>query len=211
MVADQRFSEPYLYLASASPRRSELLKQIGINFELIKGLDVDEAQHETETPEQYVSRLAKEKAAAGYSRLTSSIPASAVEDKQAAGILVLGADTCIELDKAIVGKPANREDGIAMLKGFSGRSHRVLTAICLFDGNNIRQALSESTVFFKPLKIDEIEQYWETGEPADKAGAYAIQGYAARFVVDLHGSYSGVVGLPLYELSELLEEFCLSD
>ena len=96
-------------------------------------------------------------------------------------------------------------------KRLSGRSHRVLTAICLFDGNNVHQALSKSTVFFKPLKIDEIEQYWETGEPADKAGAYAIQGYAARFVVDLHGSFSGVMGLPLYELSELLDEVSSSD
>ncbi|NOY16745.1 MAG: septum formation inhibitor Maf [Gammaproteobacteria bacterium] len=200
-----------MYLASASPRRSELLKQIGINFELIKGLDVDESQHETETPEQYVSRLAKEKAVAGYSRLTSSFPVSSAGGKQAAAFIVLGADTCIELDEEVVGKPANREDGIAMLKGLSGRSHRVLSAICLFDGNNVRQALSKSTVFFKPLKIDEIEQYWETGEPADKAGAYAIQGVAAKFIVDLQGSYSGVVGLPLYELSALLDEVCLSD
>ncbi|GMR05644.1 MAG: nucleoside triphosphate pyrophosphatase [Gammaproteobacteria bacterium] len=210
-MADQRFSEPYLYLASASPRRSELLKQFGINFELIKVLDVDEAQYETETPEQYVSRLAKEKAVAGYTRLTSSIPASSAGGRHVSAFLVLGADTCIELDEAIIGKPANREDGIAMLKRLSGRSHRVLTAICLFDGNNVRQALSRSTVFFKPLKIDEIEQYWETGEPADKAGAYAIQGYAARFVADLHGSFSGVVGLPLYELSELLAEVSSSD
>jgi len=206
-VGDQRASEPCLYLASASPRRSELLKQIGINFELIKGLDVDEAQHETETPEQYVSRLAKEKAVAGYSRLISSIPASSTGGKQATAFIVLGADTCIDLDEAIIGKPADKADGIAMLKGLSGQSHRVLTAICLFDGNSVRQALSQSTVTFKLLSDDEIQQYWETGEPADKAGAYAIQGYAARFVVDLQGSFSGVVGLPLYELSELLEEY----
>jgi len=124
---------------------------------------------------------------------------------------VLGADTCIALDGEILGKPADREDGIAMLQRLSGRTHQVLTALCLYDGQLVREVLSRSTVSFKDIELYEIEQYWDTGEPADKAGAYAIQGAAARFVVDLHGSYSGVVGLPLYELSQLLDEISSFD
>jgi septum formation protein len=189
-----------LYLASASPRRSQLLKQIGIRFEVISHLDIDESLQKSEPPEFYVRRLAEEKARAGYAEIVSiSSPSLKIRITP-----VLGADTCISLDGKILGKPVDKEHGIAMLKGLSGCSHKVLTAICLFDGTNVLHALSQSTVTFKTLDTKEIEQYWETGEPADKAGAYAIQGYAARFVVDLQGSFSGVVGLPLYELSELL-------
>ncbi len=187
-----------LYLASGSPRRRELLKQIGIKFMLISNIDVDESFQEGEIPEQYVCRLAEEKARAGFAVLPvdelSSIP-------------VLGADTCIAIDGEIIGKPANKELGIAMLERLSGRSHQVLTAICLYKGEYARHALSRSTVTFKSLQLDEIESYWRSGEPHDKAGAYAIQGVAAKFIVDLQGSFSGVVGLPLYELSELLEEY----
>ena len=118
---------------------------------------------------------------------------------------VLGADTCIALDGEILGKPVDREDGIAILRRLSGRSHTVLTAICLMDGQLEKQSLSQSAVTFKTLQFEEIENYWESGEPADKAGAYAIQGGAARFITNLQGSYTGVVGLPLYELSELLQ------
>ena len=189
-----------LYLASASPRRRELLNQIGIRFEVIYGLEVDESQHQAESPEQYVTRLACEKALAGYSRIFPP-----VEARQLAMPPVLGADTCIELDGEILGKPVDRDDGIAMLQRLSGRSHKVLTAICLFDGKHERHSLSQSVVSFKVLNLDEIERYWESGEPVDKAGAYAIQGDAARFVTHLQGSYTGVVGLPLYELSELLQ------
>ena len=186
-----------LYLASASPRRSQLLKQIGIRFEVISHFDVDESLKIAETSEAYVSRLAEEKARAGYVDLPVS---------EARGVLVLGADTCIDLDGKILGKPEGREDGLAILRKLSGQSHQVLTAICLFDGNAAHHALSKSTVTLKKLTTKEIEKYWGTGEPADKAGAYAIQGYAARFIVNLQGSYSGVMGLPLYELSELLAE-----
>jgi septum formation protein len=192
-------TSPDLYLASSSPRRRELLKQIGIKFELVTGLDVDESLRAAETPEQYVVRLAHEKAMAGFYRIYNK-----EEDPQLPVIPVLGADTCIALDGEILGKPASREDGISMLQLLSGRSHKVLTAICLFDGNLEQQYLSTSVVEFKILELDEIVSYWETGEPADKAGAYAIQGIAAKFISDLQGSYSGVVGLPLYELSEML-------
>ena len=189
-----------LYLASSSPRRRELLKQIGIKFALISDLDVDESLRATETPEQYVTRLAHEKAVAGFSRIYS-----AEKDRSLAMPPVLGADTCIALDGEILGKPVSREEGISMLQLLSDRSHKVLTAICLFDDKQEQQCLSQSIVKFKALELDDIVSYWETGEPVDKAGAYAIQGIAAKFITHLQGSYSGVVGLPLYELAEMLQ------
>jgi len=192
-------TKPDLYLASSSPRRRELLQQIGIKFELVPGLDVDESLRVEETPEQYVVRLAHEKAVAGFTKISK-----AEKYHSQAMLPVLGADTCIALDGEILGKPASRDDGITMLQSLSDRSHKVLTAICLFDGNLEQQYLSTSVVEFKRLELDEIASYWESGEPADKAGAYAIQGIAAKFISNLQGSYSGVVGLPLYELSEML-------
>jgi septum formation protein len=192
-------AKPDLYLASSSPRRRELLEQIGIKFELVPELDVDESLRAAETPEQYVVRLAHEKALAGFCKISK-----AEKDQSLAMIPVLGADTCIALDGEILGKPTSREEGIGMLQSLSGRSHKVLTAISLFDGNLEQQYLSSSIVEFKILELDEIVSYWETGEPVDKAGAYAIQGIAAKFISNLQGSYSGVVGLPLYELSEML-------
>lgn len=189
--------EPELYLASASPRRRELLDQIGVRYHAITGLQVDEALQPGETPDEYVLRLACEKARAGL---------RAVQDERLGEAPVLGADTCIELDGRILGKPANKEDAVAMLEALSGRSHHVLTAICLLRGRDIFPALSRSTVTFGPLDQREIEACWQSGEPADKAGAYAIQGYAARFITRLEGSYSGVVGLPLFELSQLLKD-----
>lgn len=208
-----------LYLASSSPRRRELLSQIGIKFSVIGGLEVNESLLGTETPQQYVFRLARDKALAGYARLAtrlssdvsrrSHMPSSAEDGLQDVPVLapVLGADTCVVLDDEILIKPVDREDGLAMLRRLSGRSHRVFTAICLVDGRHEKQRLSQSVVTFKTLSQNEIEHYWESGEPVDKAGAYAIQGGAARFVTSLHGSYTGVVGLPLYELSELLQSW----
>lgn len=187
-----------LYLASSSPRRRQLLEQIGLRYRVIYDLDVDESQVGTETPEHYVSRLACDKALAGYCKISSSVEYTSTMAP------VLGADTCIALDGEILGKPASRDEGIAMLKRLSGRSHTVLTAICLFDGKRKHQCMSQSVVSFKVLQADEIDSYWQSGEAADKAGAYAIQGRAARFITHLQGSYTGVVGLPLYELSELL-------
>lgn len=189
-----------LYLASSSPRRCELLDQIGIKFQVISDLDVDESAEESEAPGHYVCRLAREKALAGYARVSSF-----TEGKQLEGVPVLGADTCIALDGEILGKPIDRNDGIAMLHRLSGRSHTVLTAICLIDEHLQQQSLSQSIVTFKNLQTDEVERYWGSGEPVDKAGAYAIQGGAARFITNLQGSYTGVVGLPLYELTELLQ------
>ena len=189
--------EPELYLASVSPRRRELLEQIGVRFHVITGLHVDEALQAGETPDEYVLRLACEKARAGR---------QVVQDERRGEAPVLGADTCIELDGRILGKPAGKQDAVAMLKALSDRSHHVLTAICLLQGRDVYPALSRSTVTFGPLGEREIEAYWQSGEPADKAGAYAIQGYAARFITRLEGSYSGVVGLPLFELSQLLKD-----
>lgn len=189
-----------LYLASSSPRRRELLKQIGIRFEVVSGLVVDESLRVAETPEDYVYRLARDKAIAGHNLISPE-----GTDRPAGFAPVLGADTCIAIDGEILGKPSDRDDCIAMLRRLSGISHRVLTAICLFDGKHESQCLSQSVVSFKALGLDEIKRYWESGEPVDKAGAYAIQGYAARFITHLKGSYTGVVGLPLYELSELLQ------
>jgi len=189
---------PQLYLASASPRRRELLDQLGVCYELVGGLDVDESRLSGETPEEYVVRLACEKARAGQVLLAERVPPTAV---------VLGADTCIALDGNILGKPADRDHGLAMLAELSGRSHEVLTAICLLQGDTSRTALSRSVVTFAPLEAVDIVAYWDTGEPVGKAGAYAIQGQAARFITRLEGSYSGVVGLPVYELSQLLSTF----
>ena len=196
---DAHVTKPDLYLASSSPRRRDLLKQVGITFELVTGLDVDESLLEGETPEQYVVRLAREKALAGYNKISCT-----EDDSSMAMVPVLGADTCIALDGKILGKPAGREDGIGMLQLLSGRSHRVLTAISLVDGGLEQQLMCSSVVEFKALELDEIESYWESGEPVDKAGAYAIQGIAAKFISNLQGSFSAVVGLPLYELAEML-------
>jgi len=186
-----------LYLASASPRRRELLEQLGIRYRLITDLDVNETMLASEAPDEYVLRLACDKARAGQQTVhVQRLPDAAV----------LGADTCIALDGQILGKPDDKEQAIAMLEALSGRSHEVLTAICLMQGHDVQPALSRSTVTFAPLTSEQIEIYWHSGEPADKAGAYAIQGQAARFITRLEGSYSGVVGLPLYELSQLLKD-----
>ena len=191
-------SGPDLYLASASPRRRELLDQLGIDYEILAGLDVDESRLAAESPQDYAIRLACDKARAGQRVLG---------DRSITPAIVLGADTCIAIDGDILGKPVDKADGVAMLSRLSGRSHEVLTAICLVRGDTSRTELSRSMVTFADLDAATIEGYWHSGEPFDKAGAYAIQGQAARFITRLEGSYSGVVGLPLYELSQLLITF----
>jgi len=184
-----------LYLASASPRRKELLEQLGLRFHVLGDVTVDESPLAGETPPAYVRRLARAKARAGWARLLGGrLPPAPV----------LGADTCIALDATILGKPRDRADGVAMLRRLSGRSHEVLTAICLASGDDLKERLSRSSVTFAALDDRQIADYWDSGEPADKAGAYAIQGQGARFVRHLEGSYSAVVGLPLFELAELL-------
>lgn len=187
--------EQQLYLASRSPRRAELLAQVGIGFQVL-AVDVDETPDEGEAPADYVRRMARVKAAAGRERMHSA---------GLAPLPVLGADTTVVVDGHIVGKPRDRDDGLHMLARLSGRCHQVMTAVCLCFEDFEQVAVSVSEVCFRPLEAGEGERYWATGEPADKAGGYAIQGRAAVFVSALHGSYSGVVGLPLMETWQLLE------
>lgn len=181
-----------LVLASASPRRRELLDQIGVEHR-VAPVDLDESRGAGEAPPEYVVRLAREKAEAGWQRLA---------DRERE--VVLAADTAVVLGDDILGKPRDRADGLAMLLQLSGRTHQVLTAVALRDAGGMASQLSESLVTFRPISRDEAEQYWATGEPRDKAGAYAIQGRAAVFIERIEGSYSGVMGLPLFETARLL-------
>lgn len=186
---------PTLYLASASPRRSELLAQIGVPFTVLAS-NVDESVLPDEAPQQYVERLARAKAQAGL-----ALPGRAVDG------CVLGADTCVVLDGLILGKPADQHEAQQMLQALSGREHQVLTAVALATANSCESRLVTSRVSFREISAAEIQAYWHTGEPQDKAGGYAIQGLAAIFVRQLHGSYSAVVGLPLCETAELLATY----
>ncbi|MCC6303097.1 MAG: septum formation inhibitor Maf [Gammaproteobacteria bacterium] len=180
-----------LILASTSPRRRELLSQLGVRFEVV-AVEVDERVRPGEAPEAYVTRLAREKARAGAAAAGGSV-------------LALGADTVVVLDGEVLQKPAGRDEALAMLARLSGRTHRVLSGVALAGrGEGVR--MSESRVTFRDIGVRERQAYWETGEPADKAGAYAIQGLGAIFVDRLEGSYSGVVGLPLRETAEMLAQ-----
>lgn len=181
-----------LILASASPRRADLLHQIGVRFQQ-RPVDIDESPLPGETPADTALRLAHAKAMAGRAAL----------DENAA---VLAADTLISLDGEPLGKPRDREHGLAILRRLSGRRHEVLTAVALAWDDQIRALLSVSHVEFRPLEEEEILAYWQTGEPVDKAGAYAIQGLAGSFITRLEGSFSGVMGLPLFETTELLQQ-----
>jgi nucleoside triphosphate pyrophosphatase len=185
--------EKFIYLASGSPRRRELLQQIGVSFQLV-GADLDETALQGESPLAYVSRLAQAKATVGWERSRNS-----------GGAPVLAADTAVVLDGKILGKPKGLNDAMAMLLELSGRAHEVLTAVALRTAAGIEAKVSRSTVTFRSIDRSEARAYWETGEPSDKAGAYAIQGYAAIFITDLKGSYSGVMGLPLFETAALLK------
>ncbi|WP_455220449.1 Maf family protein [Kaarinaea lacus] len=191
-----------IYLASQSPRRRALIEQLGIHYQTLD-VDVDESPQPGEIPADFVTRLALEKARAGWQLVAKqSVP-------------VVGADTCILLDQHIVGKPENREEGIQLLKRYSGRAHQVVTGIAIVgpklgqQGTDIVQhvRINTSTVTFRVVTNEECEQYWETGEPIGKAGGYAIQGKAAIFIEKLEGSYTGVMGLPLCEFAELISLF----
>ena len=184
-----------IYLASRSPRRHELLGQIGVKFESMD-IEVDERVLEGEAPRAYVERLARAKAEAGWQR---------VEREKRPPAPVLGADTTVAVDGRIFGKPADPQEAAAMLAAISGRLHEVLTAIAVRSGAHVESVVSVSEVRFKPLSEQDISGYIATGEWRDKAGAYGIQGQAARFVAELRGSFSGVVGLPLEETLQLLE------
>ena len=186
-------SDSFIYLASGSPRRRELLRQIGVTFRVV-GAELDETAFQGESPLAYVSRLAQAKAGVGWER-----------SRDLATAPVLAADTAVVLDAKILGKPKGLNDAMAMLLQLSGRAHQVLTAVALRTAAGTEVKVSHSTVTFRSIDPSEARAYWETGEPSDKAGAYAIQGNAAIFISDLKGSYSGVMGLPLFETAALLE------
>ena len=197
--------EPRIYLASRSPRRRELLAQIGVRFELLmfRGIpredpDIDEAVLPGETPEDYVVRVTLAKAQAGLRR---------IRERHLIPHPVLAADTTVEVDGSVIGKPEHEADAVAILQRLSGRSHRVLTAVALADIDCSEHLLSVSEVRFRPLEHEEIRRYVASGEPLDKAGAYGIQGRAAIFVEEIRGSYTGIMGLPLYETAILLRHF----
>ena len=184
-----------LQLASTSPRRAELLSQIGVCFDKV-AINVDESRQASETVHQFVARLAEDKAKAGY-RLSPLGP-------------TLGADTIVVCREEVLGKPKDRDDGLRMLGMLSGAWHQVWTSAAIFDGKRLKSCVVETQVRFRELSQTEKEAYWHTGEPLDKAGAYGIQGKAAVFVEELKGSYSAVVGLPLCETASLLAEFGLA-
>lgn len=188
---------PPLILASASPRRSALLQQLGVPHE-VAAADVDERRLPGEAVEECVLRLARAKAQVARERLAAA-------GRLAAQTVVLGADTAVVLGDEMLGKPHERGPALAMLRRLSGREHRVLTGVAVWSEAGCEVALSDSTVRFRALTDAECERYWRSGEPRDKAGAYAIQGLAAAFIAGLSGSYSGVMGLPLFETAELLQ------
>ncbi|MDH5711059.1 MAG: Maf family nucleotide pyrophosphatase [Gammaproteobacteria bacterium] len=190
-MSDQQYKE--IILASASPRRLELLQQIGVCAR-VQPVPVEEVQCDGESSLDFVQRLAMEKARYGFELVVH----------QCIELPVLGSDTIVELDGEVFGKPSDVEQAKAMLTKLSGRVHQVHTAVAIKVAKAEYLALSSSHVEFAELSPDTIEAYIATGEPLDKAGSYAIQGIAAQFVKDLHGSYSGVMGLPLFETAGLL-------
>lgn len=182
--------KPQITLASSSPRRRELLDQIQVSYSVLP-VDIDESHISGETAEQFVTRLALEKARSGY-KASSLIPA-------------LGSDTIVIFEHQILGKPKNRQDALNMLQMLSGKIHQVMTAVAICNGETEHCVISTSEVEFAQIDDQQAEAYWETGEPVDKAGGYGIQGIAAQFIKNIKGSYSGIMGLPLYETVELLK------
>lgn len=199
-VADQR-----IYLASRSPRRRELLKQIGVPFELLllredlrRGVDVDETPLPDESPGVYVLRIARAKTEIAVRQIAlRGLPQRPV----------LAADTTVVFNEQVLGKPAGAEDAARMLRALSGREHFVLTAVAVALKEHVETQISVSNVWFRELSDTDIRRYCASGEPLDKAGAYAIQGRAGAFVTRISGSYSGIMGLPLAETVELLQKF----
>ena len=194
-----------IYLASQSPRRRELLKHIGINFEtlllrssLSRRVDVDETPRKDESPEAHVQRVCQEKVNAGWMLL---------QFRNLLPLPVLAADTSVILDGKIIGKPQDREQAAATLRVLSGRQHQVLSAVAVSFEERTEMRLSISKVTMATLNEERIRRYILTSEPLDKAGAYGIQGHAAAFIQHIEGSYSGVMGLPLFETAELLKIF----
>lgn len=189
-------NSPRLYLASQSPRRAELLAQIGVDFERLS-VDTDETVLAGEAPETYVQRVANTKAQAGL---------ALVQQQGLNPLPVLGADTAVIIAGQIMGKPRDRDHALDMLRQLSGKTHQVISAICLCGQQYQHVALNITEVSFREIAAAELEQYWHSGEPLGKAGAYAIQGLGAVFVEKIYGSYSAVVGLPLLETHQLLQK-----
>lgn len=198
MSLTQVVALPAVLLASASPRRAELLAQINVEFEQFP-VNVPEERDPIEMPEEYVRRLALAKAKAGR--------ALHAQDRRP----VIGADTIVVYDDMVFEKPRDQIHASAMLRRLSGVTHQVLTAVAVATANNEDVAISRTDVTFRPINDAEINAYWESGEPQDKAGGYAIQGQAALFVNKINGSYSGVMGLPLFETAELLQSLVGGD
>ena len=189
--------DPQFYLASASPRRRQLLEQLGLHFEVVVA-NVDESPQPGESPREYVLRVARAKAEAVAGRLASP------------GVPILAADTAVVLEGEILGKPRDREEGLKMLTRLGGRMHQVSSGVALWNRGDVKTVLQESRVRFRAIGHDEALAYWQSGEPIDKAGGYGIQGLGAVFVAHLEGSYSGVMGLPLAETAALLREAGIS-
>jgi septum formation protein len=184
-----------LYLASGSPRRAELLRQIAVPFSVLPAPDIDETPLPQELPQEYVCRMAREKAQAG----------AAAAHGQSAGA-VLGADTAVVLGDEILGKPADKQQALAMLKSLNGGEHQVMSALALVHRGQLEVRYAITQVQFRDLDEAQLQAYVDTGEGADKAGGYGIQGLGAALVASLTGSYSGVVGLPLEQMVELLDQ-----
>jgi septum formation protein len=191
-----------IYLASKSPRRRELLEQIGVQYELLlmrelaPRLDIDESPRQAETPHAYVERVVE---------LKAGVAMMVMRERKWQPRPILTADTTVSLDGTILGKPADADQAVSMLKRLSGETHQVLTAVMVTTAGETFRTLTTSMVTFSTLSEDEIRRYVDTGEPMDKAGAYGVQGRAAKFIAKLSGSYSGVVGLPLFETAGLLK------
>ncbi|HCV01598.1 septum formation inhibitor Maf [Pseudoalteromonas sp. MEBiC 03607] len=182
-----------IYLASASPRRKELLSQLGVEFSQFS-VDADESQFPNESPRDYVERLARLKAQSGVAMGYTDRP-------------VLGSDTVVVIDDTALVKPVDQADFTATMQRLSGRTHQVMTAVAIANSEQVKSCVVVTDVTFKKLSDEEIDAYWHSGEPQDKAGGYGIQGLGGRFVSHISGSYFAVVGLPLYETEQLLNEF----
>ena len=187
-------SSSLLILASASPRREKLLRQLGVNF-VSEPQNIIEEKRIDESPEKFVKRMAEEKASSAFGK------------RKEKDIVVVASDTIVVCDKRVLGKPKDKSDGIKMLLTLSNKTHRVLSAVTVANTLRYKSTVSETSVSFREISEIEAECYWDSGEPEGKAGAYAIQGCGAVFVQSINGSYSGVMGLPLFQTAQLLSEF----
>ena len=193
MIMSQIIAPQSLYLASASPRRQELMLQMNLQFDVVQA-PVDEVVKVNESPQDYVERIATEKAVAGAEKINDE------------NVWVVGGDTAVIIESRILGKPASNTEANEMLRLLSGKTHQVFSAVTVFNKQKAYKAVNKTEVCFKVLTDKEIDSYILSGEPEGKAGGYAIQGLGAAFIERINGSYSGVMGLPLFELNRLLEE-----